>query len=410
MTAAVTLLPLSAPAQDFGGSVPSHFHDSPVVLLVSWVSTERVDKKIEYGEGYTTYKIVKALENTADEFKAEGTIRVPYYRQGKPGQEFVMMGIWTGRLGKPDRKVQWVKGVEATPKMLKYIREFPIGEPDRTRLAYHLEHLEHEEAEIALDSFREISGANKTELDKLASQFPRKKLLQWLADPGRDNCQAWTYGPMIGLCGRKEDLELFEKVIADPNDIISKGTFKPLRKVGVEPQIGGMMAGYVLLAGEPGLTRLEELAWNAPQNGPSKRSALSTALSMVYERGAKKVEKERVLASMRRLLDEPAAVVSVIRWLERWQDWSVQERVMKLYPDKADSQPRFLQGAVISYILASQEWPDEEKNPPPAHVVRGRELLGQLRQRDARSVRQQEQRRKELQEILKAAKRNPPKR
>jgi hypothetical protein len=120
------------------------------------------------------------------------------------------------------------------------------------------------------------------------------------------------------------------------------------------------------------------------------------------------------MQSMRILLERPELADLVIADLARWNDWSVQERLMEIY-GKGDYNIPSIKRAIIRYMLAStQAKPAAVSSPaatgtasgaqstvspstvnPPRDVSldfaeRGKKYLEQLRKRDPKTVKEAE--------------------
>src|SRR5262249_16127243 len=114
------------------------------------------------------------------------------------------------------------------------------------------------------------------------------------------------------------------------------------------------------------------------------------AIRYYWTYGNGKIAREKLQAAIRRLLDRPTFAESAIKDLARWKDWSLHERLMKLYESKEGTDSR-TRKAIITYIIAStKDVPNQAADAPP-HVRAGRKCLEQLRQRDPKLVAETEQ-------------------
>ena len=69
------------------------------------------------------------------------------------------------------------------------------------------------------------------------------------------------------------------------------------------------------------------------------------------------VPKERLLASMRLLLDNPEFADQVIPDLARWEDWSVLDRLIEMY--KQGDEKSYIRQPVVTYLTVASEQPGE---------------------------------------------------
>jgi hypothetical protein len=99
------------------------------------------------------------------------------------------------------------------------------------------------------------------------------------------------------------------------------------------------------------------------------------ALRVMWTDGGDRIPRERLRQSMRLVLDQPDVANKAITDLARWEDWSIQNRLMALYgADGFDD--RHTREAIVGYFLAAT------KAKSAATKLQARENLDKLRQRD----------------------------
>src|SRR5690606_27612754 len=95
------------------------------------------------------------------------------------------------------------------------------------------------------DAYAEFAKSPYHEVASLAKDFSREKLRKWLVSPQTTQTRIGLYGLLLGLCGTAEDLPLLERKIVE--------TSKDYR-LGID----GVIAGYLMLSGEKGLSLVEK--------------------------------------------------------------------------------------------------------------------------------------------------------
>jgi hypothetical protein len=145
------------------------------------------------------------------------------------------------------------------------------------------------------------------------------------------------------------------------------------------------MFGYLLLTSDSGLSKLEKtyLADSKTEDGLAYAAVLAIRYYWTYGNG--KIAPERLQAAMRRMLDRPTFAENAIKDLARWKDWSLHDRLMKLYESKegADTSTK---KAIITYMIASTKDVPQDAVEMPPHLRAGRKCLEQLRERDPKLV------------------------
>ncbi len=298
-------------------------------------------------------------------------ITLARYRSGKKGDLFLL----TGTMG---TVIEWGSPLEVTETSFNYVTQAPSTETaPETRLAYFVKFLEFPDTLISNDAYAEFANAPYKNFVPIAKQLPREKLRKWLSDPQTPQTRLGLYGMMLGLCGTPEDAELMEHKIGEKTEDFRLG-------------IDGIIGGYLLLKGEAGLKFIDETKLRNRQVPFSETYAAMQALRFMWNYGEGVIEKERLRASMRTLLDRPELADLVIADLARWEDWTVQDRLMGLYGAEAYDIPS-IKRAIIRYMLVSAKYKKkDDKEEPPAHVALGKKHLETLRAKDPKTVKDAE--------------------
>jgi hypothetical protein len=185
------------------------------------------------------------------------------------------------------------------------------------------------------------------------------------------------------MAGGEKDAEILAKKISEPTKDFRLG-------------IDGVISGYLMMTGEEGLEMVENTKLKKSADVPfSETYAALQAVRFMWTYGEGKISKDRLRASMRILLDRPELADLVIADLARWQDWSVQDRLMELYGSEGYEIPA-IKRAIIRYMLVSakdtDKGTDQEGNAEEeaSHVTKGKKYIEQLREKDPETVRKAE--------------------
>lgn len=352
--------------------------DSDAVALVSLVESQPA-KADNSTQAISTWKVVSVLKNFSDALKKDGQLQVPVHVAGGVGDLFLLMGATEGR---ESAVLIWDTPQPISEIGFHYLKQAPAPEtPKHQRLKYFVKFLEYPDPLLANDAYYEFAGADYEDLVMIQEAFSREKIREWINDPDTLASRLGLYGLMLGLCGNQQDAEMLKGKILDDADKTRLG-------------IDGIMGGYLLLTGEKGMDLLEETKVKNPEAPVADVHATMAAFRFLWDFGQGLVPKARLQASMRHLLDRPEVADLAIADLARWQDWSVQDRLMEIYKKGDPSNPLgqiSIRRAVIRYMIAStldHPQSDDPTAPTPPHVTKGKEHLETLRKLDPKTVAQ----------------------
>ncbi len=351
------------------------------VLLGRWVSGE---KPTETRAGTAKFEIIAVQRSSSDRFQVGETIELPQYIAGSETSNYALMG--------PDGRLEdWQSPMEVSEPGWKYLAELPEPATDPVkqsqRLLYALKHLEHPDLMISNDAYSEFAAAPYEVITPLRDQFPREKLRQWVLDPKTSVTRMGLYGLLLGLCGQEEDAAAIEKKILVPDLDF---------RLGIE----GVMSGYLLIRGEPGLQFLEETKMTATTcvNAAgeevklpfSETYAAMQALRFMWTYEPDRLSKDRLKQSMRLLLERPELSDLVIADLARWKDWQIQDRLMAMYDDEKFNIPAVKRAIVRFLYYCSQDKPAPSEGAAdeaiPEYAVTAAAYLAELEKKDPKTV------------------------
>ncbi|MCX7418550.1 MAG: hypothetical protein NT013_03305 [Planctomycetia bacterium] len=351
--------------------------DSNFILLADRVSGDEQMKQ-------TTFVIRHVERDEFEELRVGDSVSIPYFSKIEPSGSQLILGS-KNQAG----ELNWQCVGEVTEARLNYILEAPAANVAATRrLPYFVQFLESADSLIADDAFLELDFAEWKDLLACSQQLPRNTLREWLRDPKTQPKRAGLYAMLLGICGDKSDAEFLLAHIRQPtNDF----------RLGIERY----EIAYLWRTGEPGLKVLDDLKLRPKNVVFSERYAVMQAIRFVMGQGSERISRERACESVRLLLAEPEFADLVIADLQRWEDWSVQNRLMSLYGQGEYNLPP-IKRAIARYLLAAgkittpisgnpdklgTEIPESEQLP---HVLQARSCLERLCKQDIKTVQQAE--------------------
>lgn len=344
---------------------------SDAAVLVQWESGKPADKEKGF-LGSTEYAVLKVVHDSSGELKPGGKVKLDRYRASKAGDMFLLLGTKIDSL-------EWGSPLEVTETSFNYITQAPSKEaPATKRLEYFVKFLEFSDHIVADDAYGEFANAQYKDIVAVKDKFPREKLREWLSNPQTVPSRLGLYGLMLGLSGTAADAEYLKGRLIEPVE-------------GFRLGIDGMMGGYLLLAGDKGLTVLEDAKLRDKKVPFSETYATMQALRFMWTYGDNHISKDRLRQSMRIILDRPELADLVIVDLGRWQDWSVSDRLMELYGSAGYDIPSTKRAIVRFYLTAEATKPKDVKEALPAHVVSAQKHLKKLRETDPETVKAAEE-------------------
>ena len=250
------------------------------------------------------------------------------------GKNFLVMGV-----DPPD--VAWSTPMKVTDRVIKYLNDIQkLPEKGADRLAFFQNYFEDKESVLAFDAYDEFAKAPYEDIIALKSRMPRELLRGWIKDTETSINRRRLYLTMLGVCGDKADIEMLE-------GFIKSGDRK--KQAGLDALIGC----YLTLKGESGLKLIEDTFLRDKEVEYVDTLAAVSALRF-HGTETDKIDRDKIVRSIRILLDRPQMADMIIPDLARWEDWSVMERLVKMFKE-ADEETNWLRVPVISYLRACPE-------------------------------------------------------
>lgn len=350
------------------------------LLLGRWTGGT---KPTETLAGTAKFEILKVARSAGERYQPGQTLELPQYIAGSDKVTYALMGP-------DDRPEEWHAPTEVSETGWKYLSELPppVTDPAKQteRLVFAIGYLEHPDLLVSNDAYAEFAAAPYEVIVPLKDRFPRENLRKWVMDPNTAVTRIGLYGLLLGLCGQEDDAAAMEKKILVPDLDF---------RLGIE----GVMAGYLLIRGEAGLTVLEEskmLATTCVNTAGeeiklpfSETYAAMQALRFMWTYEPDRISKDRLKQSMRLLLERPELSDLVIADLSRWKDWQIQDRLMQMYDDEKFNIPA-VKRAIVRYLYyCSQDKGAATDGAPagvPEHVTAAEAHLAELEKKDPKTV------------------------
>jgi hypothetical protein len=291
-----------------------------------------------------TFAVVEVLKGAdtiaeAGHIGADGTPIQTILLEEKPvGTLFLLMGI-------EPPKLVWSSPIPVSERGVEYLRKLSaLPEKGPDRLAFFQKHLEDPDETLARDAYDEFAVAPYADVRGLADRMDPTQLLEWIENPTVQANRRRLYATMLGACGTPADADRIGAILANQD-------LGP-DKAEVRSGLDALIACYVTLKGPAGLELVDELFLHrrGREIPFTETYAAVMALRFLGEE-SDRVPKDRVLASLRLLLEEPKLADLVIADLARWQDWSVIDRLVELF-EQAEADNIFVREPIVNYLRA----------------------------------------------------------
>ncbi len=279
-----------------------------------------------------------ALLQAAGLLDGEQLIETILLEEKPAGGLFLIMGVeppellWSSPIAVSDRAVAYLKKIGSLP------------EAGADRLAFFQQYLEDEDDTLARDAYDEFAIAPYQDVQALETRMDPTKLMQWIETPGIPSNRRRLYATMLGVCGTPADATRIERILLGED----LGDDAADLRSGLD----ALIACYVVLRGPTGLDLIDKLFLDrGSREIPfTETYAAVMALRFLGEE-SDVVPRERVLESLRLLLNEPKLADLVIADLARWGDWTVIDRLVAIYTD-ATAENLFVREPIVNYMKA----------------------------------------------------------
>lgn len=229
-----------------------------------------------------------------------------------------------------------------------YVARLPDGnQPAGERLGYFAPYLEHADPLIADDAYGQFALAPFSDLLEAADRLSFDSLRRWLGDVRVPQARKGFYGLALAVAGGESQRasaakELWRAIIAPGDDF----------RAGFD----GLVGGYLLAAGTPGLERIERRFLGESPARPGDARHVMAALRFYHEDAlaaiADGIPAERIEHAYRRLLDRPELAAAAVVDLARWEAWDALDEVVALFGRSGYDDPA-IERAVFGFLLSA---------------------------------------------------------
>jgi hypothetical protein len=321
--------------------------------------------------GTATFQIVEVLRGQ-EALKGTKEIGVVFFGDSNRERTYLVNGI-----GKD--KIDWTTPLPLSAAAVTYVKQLPNVPPTGAdRLVFFQDYLEHADPLLAQDSYDEFARAPYAELRELKPRMKHERVVKWVTDPEVSPSRRRLYLTMLGICGSKADVPMLEAMIASDFETMKPSLEQMSRTaLGMGGPIGlpvwleavqqeerrkklgldALVACYLILRGPDGLELVENRFLKNPHAEYTHVYSTIMALRFHGDENTGVLPKDRLLASMRLLLNNPDFADQVILDLSRWEDWSVLDRLVEMF--KTSDAKGYVRQPVVSYLTVASEQPDD---------------------------------------------------
>ncbi|TWT38401.1 hypothetical protein [Blastopirellula retiformator] len=272
-------------------------------------------------------QVLKGKEHLGD----AKSVETLYYGEGRAGRKFLILGsdptnlMWSTPTLLEESSVDYIHGSLKQPK------------DDYHRLIYFQEYLEGKDDMAARDAYDEFAKAPYDWLHSMKGDMNHDQLIEWLKNDDLQANHRRLYFTMLGVCGSKDDLPFLESLLRSDDR---------KKKAGLDALIGC----YLTLAGKDGMPLVEELFL---EDKEAEYADTYAAIMAIRFHGTETdiIPRERLLEGLHLMLDRPSLADLVIVDLARWEDWTVVDKLTKLFKE-ADDDSSWVRVPVIRYLMA----------------------------------------------------------
>ncbi len=259
----------------------------------------------------------------------------PYLGRGQVGTRYFVLGAILIEEGKRD--IFWDAPVAVSDRAVAHLKKLPDLPPSGAdRLAYFQELLNDPDDFLSRDAYDEFGKAPYDDVKALRPRMHREKLRAWVQDPQVPDERRRLFFTLLGVCGTEEDVALLQ-------DLITRRTDGPNRAQDAA------IACYLTLRGAAGLPFVEE---NFLRPDADLATVYPAVVALRFHGDQEQLLDRKLLAaSLRRVLDNPDAADVVLPDLARWEDWSVVDRVARLFRE-VRPEHSYVRVSIARYLLA----------------------------------------------------------
>ncbi|HVU88428.1 MAG TPA: hypothetical protein VHD36_13995 [Pirellulales bacterium] len=304
------------------------------------------------------FKITKVLKGEKL-LENKPTIDMLFFGTQEPGATFLIFGV-------DPKEPAWGTPNELSAEGLKYIEKVAqLAETPAERLAFFQEYFENPDQLLSGDAFNEFAKAPYSDVVQLKDKMHRDKLIEWIKDDKVPPSRRRLYLTMLGMCGTQDDVPMIEAMIKTDDR-------------QVRTALDAMIGCYLNLRGADGLPLIEEQFLKNDKSEYVDTYSAIVALRVLGQE-TNVIPKEKLVSSLRHMLDRPQLADLVIPDLARWQDWGSMDKLVDLFKN-ANDESSWVRVPVVQFLRAcpepkAKEYIDELAKIDPDAVKRATNYL-----------------------------------
>lgn len=185
-----------------------------------------------------------------------------------PPEYLVFFGVANGKLDAH-------RGVPATPAVIEYVKAAALlddKDPSK-KLGFYFKHLDSADAAIAEDAFVEFARASDADIAKAAKQFDAARLRHLVSDPKTPQERLGLFAFVLGTAGGPADAAFLAGLLKQSP-----------RAERYTNAVGGLLAGYILLAPKDGWAFAAGVVGDAKREFPERFAVISAVRGLQASR------------------------------------------------------------------------------------------------------------------------------
>ncbi len=316
-----------------------------------------------------TFRIVEVIRG--DDLKPGDKLEAVYFGEDAADKQFLIKGIRGDQL-------DWGTPLPLSERAIDYVKQLPkVPKTGRDRLYFFMGYLENSDPLLAQDGYDEFARAPYEDLIALKDSLDRQQLVEWINDSQIGPTHRRLYLTMLGVCGTAEDAAMLEELLKYNYESLRPGLAALIGVMGLggstlgvplvdelvhadvrakQQCLDALIAAYLKLKGPDGLPLVEERFLKNPDAEYTQQYSTIMALRFHGEESSE-IPRERLVHSLRLLLDNDEIADQVIPDLTRWEDWGVMDRLVGMF--KASEKDGWIRQPVVSYLLTAADQPGE---------------------------------------------------
>jgi hypothetical protein len=213
--------------------------------------------------------------------------------------------------------------------------------PLKQRLRFFFDYLDNQDADIALDAYREFANADYTaEFRELLKEVPVERVKKWLKDPKTPPERIGLYGSIVGHAGTEKDAAFLRNLLNDPKRREGSG-------------VDGMLAGYVMVKPSEGWSYLLA-SLKSTKDGFTFHYSSLRALRFLHDFRPELVARKDLSDGLCVLLKQEDVCDLAIEDLRKWKAWDRAEGVLALVDTDTYKSP-MIKRAILRFCLQCKD-------------------------------------------------------